>query len=69
MAGLGKQTRGSGLAKVQRQEFGGGGSGRASVPIDNDTILEQLYEKYLDQGKTPQEAEKLAKKEFDDKAK
>ena len=69
MAGLGKQTRGSGLAKVQRQEFGGGGSGRAYVLIDNDTILEQLYEKYLDQGKTPQEAEKLAKKEFDDKAK
>jgi hypothetical protein len=69
MAGLGKQTRGSGLAKVQRQEFGSGGSGRAYVPIDNDTILEQLYEKYLDQGKTPQEAEKLAKKEFDDKAK
>ena len=24
MAGLGKQTRGSGLAKVQRQEFGKG---------------------------------------------
>ena len=69
MAGLGKQTRGSGLAKVQRQEFGGGGSGRAYVPIDNDTILEQLYEKYLDEGYSPAEAEKKAKKEFDDKAK
>ena len=67
MAGLGKQTRGSGLAKVQRQKFGGGGSGRAYVPIDNDTILEQLYEKYLDEGYSPKEAEKKAKKEFNDK--
>ena len=67
MAGLGKQTRGSGLAKVQRQKFGSGGAGRGHIRIDNDTILEQLYEKYLDEGYSPAEAEKKTKKEFDDK--
>jgi hypothetical protein len=67
MAGLGKQTRGNGLARVQRQKFGSGGEGRGHVPIDNQTILEQLYEKYLDEGYSPQEAEKKARKEFDKK--
>ena len=71
MAGLGKQTRGNGLARVQRQNFSGGGgsgtAGRGHIRIDNDTILEQLYEKYIDQGYPPEQAEKLARKEFEDK--
>ena len=32
----------------------------------NETILEQLFEKYLEQGFTENEAEKLAKKEFEE---
>jgi hypothetical protein len=33
----------------------------------NETILEQLFEKYLEQGFTEIEAEKLAKKEFEER--
>jgi len=68
MSGIGKQIRGSGLAKVQRQGFKDG-SGRGFVPIDNDAILERLYEDFLDEGYSPKEAEKLAKKKFDETAK
>jgi hypothetical protein len=32
----------------------------------NEKILEQLFEKYLEQGYSENEAEKLAKKEFDE---
>ena len=32
----------------------------------NETILEQLFEKYLEQGFTEIEAEELAKKEFEE---
>lgn len=32
----------------------------------NETILEQLFEKYLEQDFTENEAEKLAKKEFEE---
>ena len=31
----------------------------------NEKILEQLFDKYLEQGFTENEAEKLAKKEFE----
>lgn len=33
----------------------------------NEAILEQLFEKYLEQGFTEIEAEKLAKKEFEER--
>jgi hypothetical protein len=32
----------------------------------NEKILEQLFDKYLEQGFTENEAEKLAKKEFEE---
>jgi len=32
----------------------------------NEKILEQLFDKYLEQGYTENEATKLAKKEFDE---
>ena len=32
----------------------------------NENILEQLFDKYLEQGFTENEAEKLAKKEFEE---
>ena len=69
MAGLGKQMRGNGLARVQRQNFSDGGEGRTYIPIDNQEILEKLYEDFLDKGYPPEQAEKLAKKEFEKRAK
>ena len=33
----------------------------------NETILEQLFEKYLEQGFTENEAAKLSKKEFEER--
>ncbi len=69
MAGLGNQMRGNGLAKVQRQNFRDGGEGRTYIPIDNKEILEKLYEDFLDKGYPPEQAEKLAKKEFEKRAK
>jgi len=33
----------------------------------NETILEQLFEKYLEKGFTENEAAKLAKKEFEER--
>ena len=33
----------------------------------NETILEQLFEKYLEQGFNEDEAAKLAKKEFEER--
>ena len=69
MAGLGKQIRGNRLAKIQRQNFSSGGEGRSYIPIDNQEILERLYEDFLDKGHSPEQAEKLAKKEFEKRAK
>ena len=43
----------------------GGGVMQMASNMENDAILENLYEKFIDMGMSPAEAEKAARQEFD----
>ena len=56
---------GGGLADIPREGYDNGGDVMMASNMENDRTLENLFEKYLDMGLSPMEAEKAAREEFD----
>ena len=56
---------GGGLADIPRGGYDNGGDVMMASNIENDKILESLFEKYLDMGMSPLDAEKAAREEFE----
>ena len=54
-----------GLADIPREGYDNGGDVMMASNMENDAILENLFEKYLDMGLSPVEAEKAARQEFE----
>ena len=54
-----------GLADIPRGGYDNGGDVMMASNIENDKILESLFEKYLDMGMSPLDAEKAAREEFE----
>ena len=54
-----------GLADIPREGYDNGGDVMMASNMENDRTLENLFEKYLDMGLSPIEAEKAAQEEFD----
>jgi hypothetical protein len=53
------------LADGGRAGYDNGGGVMMASNMENDAILQNLYEKFLDMGMSPSEAEKAARQEFD----
>ena len=56
---------GGGLADIPREGYENGGGIMMASNMENDKILESLFEKYLDMGMSPLDAEKAAREEFE----
>ena len=54
-----------GLADIPRKGYDNGGDVMMASNMENDKILESLFEKYLDMGLSPLDAEKAARDEFE----
>ena len=54
-----------GLADIPREGYDNGGDVMMASNMENDKILESLFEKYLDMGLSPLDAEKAARDEFE----
>ena len=54
-----------GLADIPREGYDNGGDVMMASNMENDKILESLFEKYLDMGMSPLDAEKAAREEFE----
>ena len=56
---------GGGLADIPRGGYENGGGIMMASNMENDAILQNLYEKFLDSGMSPEDAEEAARKLFD----
>jgi len=54
-----------GLADIPREGYENGGGIMMASNMENDAILQNLYEKFLDSGMSPEDAEEAARKLFD----